>query len=633
MPAAQARYDIVKEGATIPDTLKMIVAAVNVCSRSPYVIQLTKQLNPTGDKKAFIKRLFDWVCVHVPYILDQPGDEEVWTPELTIKEGRGDCKKMTVLIASVLKCAGIEPVIKHVYYTNEDAENTHVYVIVPYPDLQHYLTVDPVNHKQWNTEVKGIRDVTLNFLNGKIMKLHMMGSVPGHRIKAKFGHGMPHLRSCIQGIDDEISITAGNMSNVKDAVIDNALEGYARITGLDEEAIQGIGSMGRRTKAERRQRRKNFFNKLKNFAKKTQLAPMRASFLLLVRSNIFKLANRMAKAWMHDPKALTDMWKNWGGKPEKLKGAIKKGAWKSISKGIHGVEGVGCPESRAKIGALANYDDGRITVEQMESMEGIGFPPAIAAAIAAATPIVLAVIKIIGRSKDDQDTESPAAEGAADAVEAVNESIQTTQGIGYMHDEDEIAGPGEPYDYIDGMGRRRKKNKGARKQKRKARKAARRSKKKEGSDDAGEDPTHGGGYSDQDDMVVPKKHRITNQDIEALSTLAEYGGKKIMEGKVTFDQVNKMVHEDDGGTKDSPLSPPKSDSGSAYNVPHESTAHGSFGLTEINSLPTMLHWLKGAMVIAMAGAVGSTLLSDVIIIGSLIYLLRKPFFKLFNLKK
>lgn len=673
---SHVRFDVVKKNATIPDTLSLIVKAVNICSRSPFVERLTAQLNYTGDKYAFVKKVFDFVCNNVPYVLDQPGDEEVWTPELTMKEGRGDCKKMTVLIASILKCAGIEPVLKHVYYKH--STNTHIYVIVPNPDLNNYLTVDPVNHKMWNTEVTGIRSASLHFLNGKTMDLHMMGAPPENRIKANFSRsGFP---SACRGLDDDIAFVAGVASMGAAAEVwANALTADFGITGLDEDEIMGtayeIDGMGKRrrkifrkkTAAQKKagkEKRKARRKKLFGFFKKGTLAPSRAAFLLIVRSNVFKLANRMAKVWIKDSGKLKRMWKEFGGNPNKLMQAIKAGAKRkdpALASKVNGIAGMGAPISVATLEAME-------MAGTMGYVEGIGSAAAIAAAIAAATPIIVAVIKIVGKSKDDQDTSvDDAGEAVQQSAEAVQENY-STEGIGYMSDQDDIVeGIGATDElssdmYIDGMGRIRRKNKKKRKVKKvrkgKARRQARRARKGKGKDgdggsEEGEEREERESITSKIRASIPKIH---DEDVKTLSVLAEYGANKILKGQVSQEDVKQFGNQD-GGTENTPLAKPDKDEddevavpgGSrripvgpvsratvnrqtpALSTPELSTpAAGSFGLSEINSIPTLLVWLKGSLVITLTD---NPILSSVIIVGSFLFLTRKSIFNFFTLKK
>lgn len=611
---------IVKKNATIPDTLKLINIAVNIQSRSPFVKDLTRQLNPTGDKYAFIKRLFDWVCTHVKYKLDAAGDEEIWSPELTYKKGIGDCKKMTTLIASVLKCAGIEPVLKHVGY--KDSNNTHIYVIVPFPDLNNYLVVDPVNYQQWNKEVEHSK-ASLNFLNGKQMDLHMMGNVPQKRFTAHSNWGS--IKKCVAGIDDDIAGIAGvdlaEVSGAKADVLQEALMGDFGIIGMNEDEIMsGIGRRKKKTASEKRagkEKRKARREKLFHVFKAVNLAPSRAAFLLLVRTNVFKLANRMAKAWIHDPTALKKMWKKFGGNPDKLKEAIKKGSHKKpeLASKVNGIGAMSSPPSVDEM-------EGLEVSGGMGYIEGIGSATAIAAAIAAATPIVIAVIKIVGKSKDKQDTgESSPAEDIAEGVQqgassyadsGEPEAEESTEGIGYMSEVDDIVTGLGAFDYVDGMGRKRKKNKKKRKKKH--------------EEEEGAEVQQEGLPEVTEKKKTRKKLKISNDDIKTLSTLAEYGTRKILKGQVSKAQMNdiKLPEGSDGGTEDTPISTIKDAVSEANTALNKPTA-GSFGLSEINNFPTFLHWLKGCGVLAF-GASGSLpvqIISTSIIVVSFIYLTRK----------
>lgn len=182
MPAATNTFDIVKQNATVDDTLRTIVNAVNQCKQSAFIQQVVAEIsklhNPQTDKLGFIRELFAFICRNLTYKLDINGIEEVWTPELTMREKIYDCKKGSVFIASVLAAAGIEPILKHVYYASPGGgvENwTHIYTIVPNPDTNNYITVDTTNDCRFNTEVN-YKTGTLYFLNGKKMELHMMGN-------------------------------------------------------------------------------------------------------------------------------------------------------------------------------------------------------------------------------------------------------------------------------------------------------------------------------------------------------------------------------------------------------------------------------------------------------------------------
>lgn len=162
-----------QKNATVHDTLDLIVDFVIQYSHDGFAMEVVRKLSPVTDKNKFLRDLFDYYCRNVEYLLDPEGIEQVYTPARTIYEGKGDCKKAAIFLASVLKAAGIEPVLKHVYYSGNDIY-THIYVIVPDPDIHNYITLDPTNNCEYNSEVKYDHG-TLHFLNGEKMELRAMG--------------------------------------------------------------------------------------------------------------------------------------------------------------------------------------------------------------------------------------------------------------------------------------------------------------------------------------------------------------------------------------------------------------------------------------------------------------------------
>lgn len=115
---------------------------------------------------------------------------------------------------------------------------------------------------------------------------------------------------------------------------------------------------------------------------KVALAPARAAFLAVLDLNLLKTATKLARVWKQDggKEKLNKFWSNFGGKPEKLQKAISKGSKETISGDQMGVVG--------------------------------------ATALATASPIIIAVVKIIkefkagGDSKETKDFDS----GVSNAV-------------------------------------------------------------------------------------------------------------------------------------------------------------------------------------------------------------------------
>ena len=146
------------------------------------------------------------------------------------------------------------------------------------------------------------------------------------------------------------------------------------------EYLQGLGAKKpkkvKKTKAQKKEKRKKTFQKIKKVAK-IGLAPARASFLLIVNLNALKLATKLAKLYKADNQKLINFWTKLGGKTEALKQAIEKG-----SKQV-----------------LSGSGDLGIALE---------------VALATATPLIIAVVKILKDMKITSPTEQAEEDKAID---------------------------------------------------------------------------------------------------------------------------------------------------------------------------------------------------------------------------
>lgn len=74
------------------------------------------------------RAIFDHVLENVQYCVDEPGAQYIKSPARLIADGKGDCKSMTIFIASCLHCLGIPHIIRFVNFDG-DNQYTHVYPI------------------------------------------------------------------------------------------------------------------------------------------------------------------------------------------------------------------------------------------------------------------------------------------------------------------------------------------------------------------------------------------------------------------------------------------------------------------------------------------------------------------------
>ena len=198
---------LVNENATVNDTVDLIISTINKYTNSPFVSTLTKELlAKSPNKDAFLKNLFDYVCENVTYQLDPEGHEMVVTPQRLIRDGKGDCKKITTLIASVLSKAGIPPLLKVISYDGKNYE--HIYVIVPVENNK-YIVLDPVNKCQYNKEIPHKVDTVIN-LKGEEMntKLSLLGKPRSYihgNILPTDSRFLNYLRGSCESVDNDLN--------------------------------------------------------------------------------------------------------------------------------------------------------------------------------------------------------------------------------------------------------------------------------------------------------------------------------------------------------------------------------------------------------------------------------------------
>lgn len=203
------------------------------------------------------------------------------------------------------------------------------------------------------------------------------------------------------------------------------------------ESISGIGRRPKKTKAERKSKIKAAIKKRGKFLLKFNpaTAGSRNAFLLLVKLNVFGLAHKLLQVFKKNPDKLKKFWEKIGGNYSNLQKNISQG----IKKGKH---------------------------KGTDTMNGIGMLPAVAAAIASATPIILKVTsffkenginpdelinagkKLVGKILDKKIDEQADKEAASEeAQESTGEDQQSTNEQGEestSEDQGEISGVWPP---------------------------------------------------------------------------------------------------------------------------------------------------------------------------------------------
>ena len=86
--------------------------------------------------------IFEYLLDHTRYVVDKAGYQFIKSPARLMSDGVGDCKSMTIFIASCLHCLGVPHTIR---FVNFDGSNqyTHVYPIA-YDEYNNEIILDAV---------------------------------------------------------------------------------------------------------------------------------------------------------------------------------------------------------------------------------------------------------------------------------------------------------------------------------------------------------------------------------------------------------------------------------------------------------------------------------------------------------
>jgi len=96
-----------------------------------------------------LREFFQYVVREVKYKADGPEQETIKYPARTLRDGKGDCKSMSILIASFLKDKGIPYIYRYTYTDKNNPLGWHVYPIAELGGKKY--TMDAVV-KQFNKE-------------------------------------------------------------------------------------------------------------------------------------------------------------------------------------------------------------------------------------------------------------------------------------------------------------------------------------------------------------------------------------------------------------------------------------------------------------------------------------------------
>lgn len=413
---------------------KQFPAAVNQC----------KNVHFSGSNlKEKARAIYNYLRSNVNYQKDPSGKQLIQLPSRMLNgTKKGDCKSLSLAAAAFIKCAGAKNVfLRYASYSPSDKTPTHVYCVF-IDENGKQIIIDPV-FKQFNKEAK------YQSKKDYQMEIAVLSGTPSIALKriATFADLRTKVRPgglYYNVINNRKAAAAGERSNIyypepqkkqylfllkrnfakcKNPAIKNILQAEIKsiesgnfkgtiysprsgseIKGLEDEIGKlSLKKVGKKLKK----------IKLKNIVKGVKavsfVAPRKA-FLALVALNFRGIATRLTK--LSDGE-LTAIWvKKFGGKLSVLKKSISRGSKKrplfGSGKKVKSIKGIGVviDETNQNIGAA---------------------PVAAAAVIAAAAPILVAVVGALKGKGVPEVPENAAAPAESGNFTEANETAQEEQ--------------------------------------------------------------------------------------------------------------------------------------------------------------------------------------------------------------
>lgn len=279
-----------------------------------------------GSKRETARKIFNFLKKNVRYVIEPGTKQTVKSPAAILATGYGDCKHYSLFAGGVLQNLGIPFAYRFASYKIFDKQPQHVFVVVN-PGTSNEIWIDPVvgdfDYKKPYT-----------YATDKKMALY---SISG------------------------IGATAQQKAALKAAKAAKK----AAPTKAAKQAAQTT------VKAARKAAGRTTGQVLKKGAKvvlKVAAAPVRNSFLLLVKLNFAGLATKLAASWQKAPSKLQNFWESAGGQINALKKAWEAGSKK---KRIFG-DGIGvAPAAPAAAAATA----APLLVKVADFLKKIGIEP------------------------------------------------------------------------------------------------------------------------------------------------------------------------------------------------------------------------------------------------------------------
>lgn len=390
-----------------------------------------------GNVKDTAKFLFDYVRKNIRYAIETKDRQTVKHPSALVREKIGDCKHMASFIVGVgdaLNRLGypIEAGFMYVNANDNSKNYHHVFAVLRDPVNDVTYWVDPIPNTSFNQRKKYL---TKKFVPMALYEIS--GDVVGAEVGKKAKKTRAEKRQAKQ---QNAQIRKENKAKRK--------ERRKYLNSLPKAEKKAIKKQERQEKHESKKAVRKLTNtgeKVAHVALKVPNAISRNAFLGLVKLNMFHMAGKMAAKAASDKGWLDLLKRNWyaaGGDWSKLKQAINQGVNVHNKKFKENVAQIGANDevvqydySKALLPMFTPWQETMCNCQNMTEAEDnadavagrIGEPDtviAVAAAVAAALPIILKLVTVLKKAGVDTDKIQ---EDGNDATEEVIDEYNDAQ--------------------------------------------------------------------------------------------------------------------------------------------------------------------------------------------------------------
>lgn len=348
----------IAENQTAKQIVDYLVIAIDDSQK--YFPQLNKKFN-NGNKLDTALSIYNYTKDNLIFVKEPPENQNVKTASRVLSDVKNDCKGYSTFICSSLLACGIPAKLRLAGYNKYDTTPTHVYVVAT------------INGKEV------IIDGTLKRFNEEA-PYETAYDVKPILTKNKNKMALNYL----SGID----------------ALNGKAERQARREARKEKREDRKEERQER-REERKESRSERRERVKQKVAKIAVAPARGAFLLMVKANMLKLANKFVKASGKDSDKLKKFWAKFGGNWGDLQSAIAKGSGQTISGYWHKLLS---------------------TSDKNWNKQMIGEPVTLTAGLAVATPLLIAVATLfkelgVFESKEDEEDLESSIDTGLDTIE------------------------------------------------------------------------------------------------------------------------------------------------------------------------------------------------------------------------